>query len=297
MRVPKAVVDRIRSTVVMDEVIEAVGLGPVPPTRKIRSLSNPDERTPSLHVYEDGWWDFSTGTGGSQIDFVMAFFGCSFPKAVQFLQGRAKLTARRIVPARRQWQDLTEVFYAEPEGNVADFARLDDWADRKWPTASLVTIFNLGSRLTANSELWTPHTHPSNPATIVGVKIRNLIHGGKRSVSGSTFTLGPYNPLHKCDGSRLYVVEGESDYWCMVPFLRPDESMVALPSGAGTWRAEWFRPYVASEVVVILDGDDAGQATAERLVEFFGSCSRSVVPDGGRLAEALGEGWLPGDET
>ena len=41
----------------------------------------------SVTVYQDKWYRHSQGRGGDPIDFVMEFYGMSFPEAVQLLTG------------------------------------------------------------------------------------------------------------------------------------------------------------------------------------------------------------------
>lgn len=44
------------------------------------------DTSPSLCVYPDGrWWCFSCSTGGDLFDFVMRFYGLTFPEALDFL--------------------------------------------------------------------------------------------------------------------------------------------------------------------------------------------------------------------
>lgn len=49
-----------------------------------KSPFSPNDKTPSLKVYDGGrgWHDFSSGNGGSVIDFVMLYFGLSFKDAL-----------------------------------------------------------------------------------------------------------------------------------------------------------------------------------------------------------------------
>ena len=57
---------------------------------KIKSLFNPNERTPSMCIYTNGsntykYKDFSTGKGGSGVDLVKDLHGLSFHKAAQLI--------------------------------------------------------------------------------------------------------------------------------------------------------------------------------------------------------------------
>ena len=57
---------------------------------KIKSLFNPNERTPSMCIYTNGsntykYKDFSTGKGGSGVDLVKDLYGLSFHKAAQLI--------------------------------------------------------------------------------------------------------------------------------------------------------------------------------------------------------------------
>ena len=54
----------------METVLDLLSLDPPDSSHKIRSIHNPDENVPSLHIYEYDFYDFSTGQGGDQIEFV-----------------------------------------------------------------------------------------------------------------------------------------------------------------------------------------------------------------------------------
>lgn len=292
MKNSRAVAERIRASVDLLEVAHALGIE-VPPGRKITSFSNPHEKTPSLHVYDDHWYDYSTGEGGDQIAFVRKATGASFGKAVKFLQGKAKLGAK---PRQRRddWQDMTGLFNDRPEPRTMELSlryldQLDLLIADKWPVLTAMNIFEYGSRIVDLGELWTPHHHPDRPDVVVGIKTRDLVSGSKRSVPGSRFLLGWYRvaPLERGD---LWIVEGESDVWSMTA---AGYQAVGLPSGASTIRADWADQVPrGSSIHLALDGDDAGRGATERLLEMFPSATVVEAP-GGRVSEALGEGWRP----
>ena len=54
----------------METVLDLLALDPPDSSHKIRSVHNPNENVPSLHIYEYDFYDFSTGQGGDQIEFV-----------------------------------------------------------------------------------------------------------------------------------------------------------------------------------------------------------------------------------
>ena len=287
----------------MDVVIDSLNLGPIGPTRKIRSIYRPDERTPSMHIYEYNYWCYATGQGGDQITFVRDALNVGFKQAVMFLaQNRTAYVKPREDTAPR-WQDLTETFYGEPEGNRDDLERLEDHITMKWPTLSPEVIFDMGSRLTCNSELWTPHYHPEKPDVVVGVKIRQLYgrQRRKRSVPGSKY-MQLYQPRGLptfTKSTSVWLVEGESDQWCLQHHFETNGNphveykVLGLPSGAGTIKPSWFEQIAEGAIInVAFDGDEAGTMAAQRVAEELQSVVTIEVP-GGRVAEALAAGWVP----
>lgn len=292
----------------MVDVIDMCGLGPVNRQKKIPSIYQ-EERTPSLHVYEYDFFDFSTGQGGNQIRFVMDYFSCSYMKALQFLaRGEARwgmdTHKPKPAPKKRTPADLTRIWEEQP---LMD----DNWKDRamevireKWPTIHLGDlVYQFGSKV-VHGAIWTPH-YNSDRTLVRGIKSRSLISGKKTAVPGSQFTHhlyychGPFSPTP----AASIIVEGESDCWVMSKLLKGEHVQVfGLPSGANVWNNAWIEELVGDTVYLALDNDDAGQAATEKIASKLidedqngGDRFKVKVLEvpGGRVAEAAAAGWKP----
>lgn len=286
----------------MQEVAERLGYGPIR-NRKIRSPWNPEDNTPSCHLYDYDWYDYSTGRGGDQISFVAEATGRTFVEAVRWLAGGADIMApqRKWEPRAKPLPDLTEKFWQMVPTVFPP--RAYQWADffaEKWPSLGANGFSFVwdcfGVRVGANGDLLVPHVDPDDSEVIRGIKIRTL-DGAKRSVPGSTYTTGLYSddPGHH---DVAVLVEGESDVWCATDHLEgkwdspPD--VYGLPAGAAMWRpvfAQQLRRH--KHVYLGLDDDEPGRKATERIVDHIGGSVPVTVLDipGGRMAEALADGW------
>lgn len=111
---------------------------------KIRSLFNPNDKTPSMCIYYDKnkkvykFKDFSTGKGGSAIDFIKELKGFDFHTAVKFIT-----------------EDYNEfILHNNGSYDIQDFKehskyQVVDHVKRNWNTKDQYfwTQFNIGSRL------------------------------------------------------------------------------------------------------------------------------------------------------
>lgn len=156
--------DEIKRTVTMDQVLQICNINPPKGnSRKINSPFNPGDRTPSCHIYDYDWYDYSTGQGGDQITFVQEYMGISYTQALQVL-GRG--TTAAVVPRRNPhdmpWEpaDLTDKFHDEPADNWDYYKKWQAFVAEKWPYLGMYDIFMTDSRITKDGELWTPHWVP-----------------------------------------------------------------------------------------------------------------------------------------
>lgn len=250
---------QIREQVSCFEALELLGIEEPNAEGKVLCWMH-DEDTPSVHIYEDHWWAYCCGRGGSVIDLVMSYTGASFGRACRFLAGAVDelATTPRVVAERRQSEvDLTDRFERETqhlwEGDTSDVERL---ITRRWPALTLHDLVDFGVRRTRWA-LWIPHFNAEGK--VVGVKTRAITTGEKKAVKGSTFPRlygldGPGGPVLLC--------EGESDTWTARRYLPKRWSALGLPSGAGTWRPEYTEQLEGREVVLGLDADEAGRKAA-----------------------------------
>lgn len=290
--------DDIKRTMTMDEVLRILGLPEPNRQRKIRSIFNPNERTPSLHIYDYDWYDYSTGQGGDQISFVMAYQSVPYVKALEIL-GRGMPLAvrpRRDNEVPFEVPNFTARFQSARDSQSGeDWARLEEYVKEKWPYLTVGDIMAFPNKLVKNGELWSAHwvSVDGGLPRVAGIKVRNIYDGSKYAVQGSCFIAGLYRPLpNRPNRTHALLVEGESDAWVMAKMLdRRDVTVLALPSGAGAWRPRFVDELSGFETVgVAVDADEAGEAAIEKIMGDLPNAYRVNVP-GGRVAEAAADGW------
>lgn len=255
-------IELLKQMVTMRDVVEMLGFE-VGNDNKIPSPWNPDERTPSCHVYEDHFWDFSHGKGGDIIDFVQAVDPAIPTKRAIGLLWRRGLRAG-MEPGDVERQPVRE---------VVDFT--EEWSTLSWDV-TVVRDFaerglkNIGpmSKPIAGGQLLVPHADEDG---IYGVKVRNL-DGSKASWPGSQFTKRLYAPYGWDDPGysdpvirKCVITEGESDAWYAME-LQDQAHVLSLPSGSGSWKDDWLKDLERwDEIIVIMDNDRAGKEAREKL--------------------------------
>ena len=85
-----------------------------------------DEKTPSFHVYPDGYHCFGCGAHGTTVGFLMEMDGLTFPEAVESLATFAGVEVPREQAARRSERPPTEGIY---EVLAAADERFRGWLD------------------------------------------------------------------------------------------------------------------------------------------------------------------------
>jgi len=285
----------IAGEVRMETILDLLGLDRPNTGHKIASINNPEETVPSLHIYEYDWYDFSSGEGGDQITFVQKYFGCNFWKALTFIcQAEGMDGPRKQIVAEKPLPDLTDRFFAEPEGDSEAKKRAEEKIKDKWPYLTLEDVEEYGVKITQYS-MWVPFWYNKK---VVGIKTRSLIGAdSKMSVKGSRFTSELYCVLNRPQANIAWICEGESDTWCLSKTLKDDDrhTVYGLPAGAGCVKASWFNGWNYQMTFLLLDDDPAGRRAAEKITEYLGEDHQieGLFLPGGRLAEALAEGWIP----
>lgn len=285
-------IELVKQTVTVPEVAELLGLEPNS-QNKIASFDNPDERTPSLHLYEDHWWDFAAGKGGDVIDLVQAAHpGTTVEQAVRQLWTRALKAGKEPGDVER-----------EPVRQVVDFTGTLEYAfpvvpvtfEATWE-ARLGVRPPRGCRGSAD-ELWIPHRDLEGT---YGVKVRRA-DGSKDALTGSQFTKRLYDPdgwrPRRFSWAQCIVAEGESDCWALSGVFRWTAPVLALPSGAQSWKDSWLTDLEPFEKVwICTDNDRAGEQAREKLTGKIGYLKAEqlrVPPLYNDAREAIAAGWKP----
>jgi hypothetical protein len=282
--------DVAKSMLSVPELADMLGLEPV--NGKIHSPWNPDERTPSCHLYDDHFWDFSTGQGGDVIDLLRAFNPeMSYGRAVSRLCHKAVKAGREPGDVERlpvrQLVDFTERL-AGPHFRAVN-------AYSQWTDA-------LGLPLPANvvplvDQLLIPHEDENG---VYGVKVRGA-DGSKSAWPGSQFSHRLYDPLGWIGGSThgitdCVIAEGESDCWAVRPHVSP-LPVYALPSGAGTWKDHWLKDLEPFDAIwICMDNDRAGTQARDKItskVGYLRARQLRVPPLYNDAREAIAAGWRP----
>ena len=295
-------IDLVKQTVTLPEVAELLGLEP-DRNGKIRSPFNPDENTPSCHLYEDHFYDFSTGRGGDVVDLVQLLTRdeetgeqMPFGKAVWMIWNRALRAGKEPgdveAVAPRNLVDFGEEFYG------MTFEPGSYWPELLGcPLPATVRMEDDGTKLLI--------AHQDEDG-VYGVKIREL-NGAKMSWPGSQFTKRLYHPhgwpeWHNgraaWPGNVAIITEGESDCWHVENIIgltdRPIE-VLALPSGAGSWKDSWLRDLDQFDrVVIVMDNDRAGEQARDKLRSRIGwlKVEDAYVPQlFNDVREAVLAGW------
>lgn len=291
-------IELLKQTITMHEVVELLGYE-VGSDNKITSPWNPDERTPSCHVYEDHIYDYSTGNHADIIDLVMIL-----DPEITNISTAIWLLWNKALRAGKEPGDVER----EPLKSVVDFT--DDWPshimwDRfmwereigcplPFPTLCLEDTSN-GQTFQPSNNLLIAHRDADG---IYGVKVRTRA-GAKSAWPGSQFTKRLYHPFghdYIYPGPGIAVItEGESDCWHVQHLISGSAEVFALPSGAGSWKDSWLEdlePY--ERVVLIMDNDAAGKQARDKLERKIGflRVEHEFVPQlYSDVREAVAAGW------
>lgn len=287
----------IKEAWTMEMVLEALDIEFVPDGRgegKIFSIYN-EEHTPSLHIYEDHFYDFSSGKGGDVIKFVMEFLGVPFGAAIQFLDKGVEDPMAWDKPKVKRKKKPPPTDHTDRMGlesrlwTHVDRAQLTHLTLERWGLRP-GDLEEWGVRVGSGSSLWIPHRSVDEQGIphVYGIKIRDLYMaraGASKSswsVKPSSFTEDLYR--HPAAWSRFpsfssapwLLVEGEPDSWAAHAMTGIDVEIVGLPTGAGTIRPEWFDRFNPDDRprrrgFMCLDADDAGRKAAGKM--------RVIIPD------------------
>lgn len=257
---------------------------------KIRSPWNPDERTPSCHLWEDGFYDFSTGKGGDVLDLYMKLADVPLQVAVRrLLEGSFRIEADpdRVVRTPLELPDLTSFLIGLPMHSSAE---LEKWNQKLG--CSMIDVRGDGERV------YIPHWHDGR---VRGIKLRTA-WGDKSAVPGSTFAVGLYWPgdirKHPEGATTLYITEGETDAWTLLTRCESSTVHVAsLPSGAGLWKDAWLPSLEQYQTIyTAFDNDRAGRQATEKVRNSigWGRWKELAVPTLYKdVREAVNAGWKP----
>jgi hypothetical protein len=284
----------------MDAVIEQLIGEPVPVSRKINSPFNEADETPSFHVYDNDWYDYSTGKHGDVITLVRELRRCSFEAAVELLEQTADdlgLVAveravvekpKLVVPALRWWKGLPAILLNE--GKVPQIEGVSDEYMHYLAYCGSFAESETGA-------LAVIHRDPTH-GEIVGIKYRHK-DGHKTSEPGSDFKSFLYQPYVYASmvprTPACVITEGETDCWAWL--AAAGGHVYSLPSGAGSWRDHFLEQLEQyDEIWLAFDNDKAGKDATDKVTRSIGwGRARFVqIPTFYKdVREAIIAGWMP----
>ncbi len=292
----KPTLELVKQTVTVPEVLDMLGIE-VDSNDKFTSPYRPDERTPSAHAYDDHFYDYGAGKGGDLVDLVQAY--------------QPDLSLSQVVwkiwnKALRAGKEPGDVEKAEPRQLIDFTDQLTDACagrDSTWDSILGVDTLTLwkssGVCVDEPGNLLIPHRDRDG---IYGVKVRGR-DGSKSAWPGSQFGHRLYDPYgwDHTQGERpeqtVVLCEGESDCWAINRVAGFTSYVLALPSGAGTWRDKWLEDLAPFEhVILCFDNDKAGKTARDKITSKVGHlrAEQLMVPWAFNDArEAINAGWKP----
>jgi len=219
-----------------------------------------EEKTPSLHFYDNTFYCFGCGEGGDSIWLVAKTRNIPIWKAIKFLERSLDEDPKDEKRVKK------EVKYSDFSTTIKDIRT--DWSEdhdrmvsESWPY------------LEPNDVEWyviPTKTGFAIPYLLdgqcVGIKYRTF-DGRKYAEPGSVFTYGLYRPpLLESNKENTLILEGESDLWCAqlaIDQSRMPISTAALPAGSQSWKAVWASDL--HNVLIATDSDEPGQLAAEKI--------------------------------
>lgn len=282
----------LKATVTVPEVAQLMGVDP-DENDKIPSPWNPGERTPSCHLYDDHFYDYSSGRYGDMLDLMLAL------NPEYTIGGAVKALWQRAVKAGKEYGDV-EV--QEPR-QLCDFteqlAMVGADPVYNWEGYS-VRLYGL--QQLPDGTVYVPHREPGR---IYGIKVRHP-GGAKSSWAGSQFThrlYDPYGwPIGYSPPPEVILCEGESDAWALLNVSPVDANgtpmdVLALPSGISAWKDHWLADLQCyHKVHICTDNDHAGKEGLNKLLLKVGYARAEAlrVPQLFNDArEAIEAGWRP----
>lgn len=291
----------------MAELVEALTGEPVPANHKVPSMFNSADETPSMHIYDDSFYCYSTGKYGDVIDLVREAKRCTVERAVQILEDEADelglvAVARTAAPKPVFVMPFLSFWRCTPDGappTVLPGIGID----------VMRNLFNHDRVAQHGESLAIIHYDPTSVDYMsarkheaVGIKYRHG-DGKKTSEPGSDFSSFLYQPFEykpvlKITGypTMCVITEGETDSWAWLS-VRPDDHVYALPSGAQSWKDKFLDQLTGyDKVYIAMDHDTAGVAARDKITRAVGweRAEHVQFPTNYKdIREAVASGFIP----
>lgn len=233
----------------------------------------------SVTVCGNCWFRHSRGTGGGPIDFVMEFYGLSFPEAMKKLTGEDGKGRREAKDAPYQGIPAPAPDFRLPKRNRDEKMVMDYLAETRGLDKELVQHF------LSTGDIYEDEKHHN--VVFVGKDLsgipryahcrgtgRELFRG---DVSGSAKEFGF---CHRGSGKNLYVFEAPIDLLSFIQLFPKDwerENYLSLGGTSDRALAMFLSdsPQITA-VFLCLDNDKAGNEACEKLVLSAGKCEQVI---------------------
>jgi hypothetical protein len=245
-----------------------------------------DDKTPSLHIYEDGHWHcFGCGAHGDVLDFVGRFYyGAQYDPSVHFTEVIDRLGGLDIKPVPDYTPPVRKPEKPRLTFDMADVERwhrtmpaerADYWLRRNL-SPNAVGVFRLG---------WDGRRY------VIPLIYRNVVFGLKRRKADDVddghdakymmakgSRAGLFNADVLFDSRHAVICEGEIDAMLV---YQAGYAAVSSTAGAGFWKPHWSKLFAASrKITVIYDNDEAGEAGALKVRRMLRRANIVKLPEG-----------------
>ena len=217
----------------------------------------------SLTVRGNKWFRHSQSKGGYPIDFVMEFYGKSFPEAVQMLTGECGEGQPEAVPAAPPLE-----FHLPLHSRTADRA-IQYLCESRGLNKTLVEAFLLSGDVYEDEKrhnvVFVGRDRSGTPRY---AHVRGTQDSFRQDIAGSDKS---YPFRYEGNGSQLFVFEAPIDllsFICLYPQDWQTRSYLALGGVSGKALERFLSERQdTKKVFLCLDSDNAGAEAATRLVQ------------------------------
>ena len=266
---------------------------------KIKSLFNPEERTPSMCIYTDKnntykYKDFSTGKGGSALDLVKDLKHLSFHKACQL-----------IVEKYNDFVLHNNGGYDIQKFQRASKYKVTSFKVRGWTTQDQYfwTQFNIGSKL-----LEAHHVKPLESYCMTKddnkLCIKGLYLYGYFKEDGTLYKI--YQPktldkkfikitdyvqgMHQCTGEKYLIITSSLKDIMSIKSLKLKHLDIIAPDSENTMLKEELMEELKNKykkIILLFDNDDAGKKSMLTYKEKYPFIELAVLPMSKDISDSI----------
>lgn len=291
------------AAVVLDDGVELEAVG----ERLVGHCPFHDDEIASFAVWQwedSGIWacgcfacsPFRNGAAsvGDVFDFLQALYGLSFPQSLEraagYLDREMDLSKLPEMP-KKDCGPLPNLEHMLERASRSQSGLLQALLDDRGIAVPAEWLYEEWKVADGQGEVIIPHF--DNDGHVRALKCRRWENGwASRSIRGSELS-HLYGEWRICAHQWLYLTEGESDCWT-VSYMFDGEpvDVIGLPSGAAAnpARKDWLDLVAGRDLVLLLDADRAGRASAAKWMTIATQAGADVrvgiLPDGSDCTSA-----------